>query len=227
MELSAGWARAQARPWNEDVPAASLRLERGGARFLTLCAELLSEWNEEVRSPATLPGTSRVWREAGFEESGRLILFEHPLTALRPAEIEVDENLVTEIAELNRIDRESFPAPWRLGPLGLAESLAATSRAVTHTVSINGRVAGFAVTGTSLAVGYLQRLAVDPAAQRQGVGRALVRASLLWARKRRAVSLLVNTQPDNEPAAALYRNEGFDDVPAGLQLWRFRKATRN
>jgi hypothetical protein len=35
------------------------------------------------------------------------------------------------------------------------------------------------------------------------------------------MSLLVNTQTDNAPAVALYRGEGFNDVAAGLQIWRF------
>lgn len=227
MELTAGWARAHARPWNEDTPAAAIRLERGSAKFLTACAALLSQWTEEVRSPATLPGTGRVWRDAGFEESGTLSLFEHPMTGLLAPEFEVDEDVVTDVTLLNRIDRASFPAPWRLGPLGLAESLSATNKAVIHTVAVDGQVVGFAITGVSLAVGYLQRLAVEPGAQKRGLGRALVRASLSWARRRRAISVLVNTQPDNEPAASLYRSEGFNDVASGLQLWRFRQATRN
>lgn len=227
IEFSAGWARAHARPWNEDLPAAALRLERGSARFLNLCAQTICEWTEEVFSPATLPGSRRVWREAGFEEWGQLLLFEHLLTDLASPDPRVDENLVTDIAVLNRIDRAAFPPTWRLGPIGLAESVAATSRSAIHSVEVDGEVAGFAVTGTSLGVGYLQRLAVEPSYRGLGLGRALVRASLNWARRRRAVSLLVNTQPDNDQAVALYRREGFNDVPSGLQIWRFGRATRN
>jgi len=227
VEFSAGWARAHVRPWNEDLPAAAMRLERGGARFLNLCAQTVSEWTDDVRSPATLPGSGRVWREAGFEEWGKLLLFEHLLTDLYPPETLVDENAVSDVKVLNRIDRGAFPPAWRLGPIGLAESVAATSRSAIHTVDVDGEIAGFAVTGTSLGVGYLQRLAVDPSYRGRGLGRALVRASLAWTRRRRAASLLVNTQPDNDQAVALYRGEGFNDVAAGLQMWRFRTATRN
>ncbi len=218
-----GFARAVARPWNEDVQAASLRLERGGSRFLAGCAQVLSEWVEEILSPATLPGSGHVWRQAGFEESGTLLLFEHPLTGLAPPQLEVVEEPGAPLEALNRIDREAFPARWRLGPLGLAESLAATNKATIHTFSDGDEVLGFAVTGVALGVGYLQRLAVAPGHQGEGIGRALVRASLRWARQRRVMTVLVNTQPGNYPAVSLYRSEGFSDIAAGLQLWAYRR----
>jgi ribosomal protein S18 acetylase RimI-like enzyme len=156
-----------------------------------------------------------------------LLLFEHLLTDLRAPETVVSENVVSDVIVLNRIDRDSFPPAWRLGPIGLAESVTATSRSAVHTVAVDGEVAGFAVTGVSLGVGYLQRLAVDPKYRGRGLGRSLVRASLTWARRHRAISLLVNTQPDNDQAVGLYRGEGFNDVAAGLQIWRFHPATRN
>ena len=184
-------------------------------------------WTNEVLSPATLPGSGRVWREAGFEEWGKLLLFEHLLTDLKGPETDVAENVVSDVIVLNRIDRASFPPAWRLGPIGLAESVAATNKSAIHTIMADGEVAGFAVTGVSLGVGYLQRLAVEPTYRGRGLGRSLVRASLTWARRRRANSLLVNTQPDNDQAVALYRGEGFNDVAAGLQIWRFDPATRN
>jgi ribosomal-protein-alanine N-acetyltransferase len=155
-------------------------------------------------------------------ESGRLLLFEHPLTSIAEPGRPVIEDPDADLAPLNRIDRESFSTRWRLGPLGLAESVAATGRAMIHTVSAAGELAGFAITGVSLGVGYLQRLAVDPRWRGEGIGRALVRESLRWARRRRVVTVLVNTQPDNDAAARLYLSEGFSEVPAGLRLWTFR-----
>lgn len=223
VTFSHGFARAVARPWNEDLPAASLRLERGGSRFLRECTDALFSWVSEVRSPATLPGGGAVWRQAGFTESGALLLFEHPLTGLTPPQLDITEDREAPIQVLNRIDREAFPAPWRLGPLGLAESVTATNKATVHVFESDGSIQGFAVTGVSLGVAYLQRLAVAPPYQGAGIGRALVRASLRWARGRRVVTLLVNTQPDNDAAAALYRSEGFRDVAAGLQLWAYRR----
>ncbi len=65
VEITAGWAKAVVRPWNEDIEALSLRLERGGARFLGSCARVVSDWSQEV----ALSGHPSVG-ERGLERSG-------------------------------------------------------------------------------------------------------------------------------------------------------------
>ncbi|WP_010141647.1 GNAT family N-acetyltransferase [Oceanicola sp. S124] len=52
-------------------------------------------------------------------------------------------------------------------------------------------------------------LAVDPAARRQGTGRALVAAFLSEARRRGAATALLEVAADNGPAIALYEASGF------------------
>jgi ribosomal protein S18 acetylase RimI-like enzyme len=75
----------------------------------------------------------------------------------------------------------------------------------------------------------LHRLVVQPARFRRGIGVALVRAALASEPSvRRAI---VQTGADNEPAAALYLQEGFarideiEPVP-GLRVTRFTKRLR-
>ena len=65
-------------------------------------------------------------------------------------------------------------------------------------------MAAFAITGVANRVGYLQRLAVDPSAQRRGLGHALVADSLDWMHRRGATTAMVNTAFDNEAALGLY-----------------------
>ena len=67
----------------------------------------------------------------------------------------------------------------------------------------------FAIAGASSERGYLQRLAVDPGAQRAGHGRALTVDALRWMARRRVADCLVNTSVDNHAALALYRSIGF------------------
>ena len=221
VEVTAGWAKATVRPWNDDIDAASVRLERGGARFLASCARMAAEWSPEVLSPATLPSAMTLWREAGFVETDRLLLMEHGLTSVdRPTAV-IDSGGVEPIEELHAIDSEAFAPRWRLGRLGLDESVAATSRSVVFRIAVNDRCAGFAIAGVALGAGYLQRLAVSPAARGQGLGSDLVRASLRWARGHGARSMLVNTQTDNLAAASIYRRLGFNDVPGGLLLFKY------
>jgi ribosomal-protein-alanine N-acetyltransferase len=223
VELTSGWAKAVARPWNDDIPAASLRLERGGWRFLAGCAAEVAGWAGEVLSPATLPSSGKIWEDAGFQPAGTLLLLEHPLAGIAPAQHVINEKTDFELDRLNEIDRAAFLPRWRLGRLGLAESIDATSRSAVHVAEMSGEIAGFAITGVSFGAGYLQRLAVAAAYRRQGVGRSLVRTSLAWARARGALSMLVNTQIDNDAATDLYRSEGFESVPGGLVLWSYRR----
>jgi ribosomal protein S18 acetylase RimI-like enzyme len=118
-----------------------------------------------------------------------------------------------------RIDRAAFGAAWSNGPADLAEIRRATAahRArARRSLTSGGRsvlrrppLVAFAITGAAGGHGYLQRLAVLPAHQRQGHGRALTVDSLTWMRRRRLGHAVVNTGVDNEPARALYESLGF------------------
>jgi ribosomal protein S18 acetylase RimI-like enzyme len=119
----------------------------------------------------------------------------------------------------SRIDREAFGAEWSNGPSDLGEIRRATAshrararRALTSAgrgLRRRPPLVAFAITGGAGGNGYLQRLAVLPAHQRQGHGRALTADSLAWMRRRRLGHAVVNTGVDNEPARALYESLGF------------------
>ena len=83
-------------------------------------------------------------------------------------------------------------------------------------------MAAFAITGVANQVGYLQRLAVDPTAQRRGLGRALVADSLEWMHRRGATTAMVNTAFDNDAALALYETFGFQHRPDPLLILELR-----
>ena len=44
--------------------------------------------------------------------------------------------------------------------------------------------------------------------------------ALHWLAHHGATTVLVNTQPDNDPALDLYRSAGFTDRPGGLSVLR-------
>src|SRR5690606_27550907 len=123
-------------------------------------------------------------------------------------------------ARVLEVDRLAFTPFWRLDHRGLRDAVSATPvarfRVATTRVPAGavggrgGRLVGYAITGRSFDRAYLQRLAVDPAAQGQGFGRALVLDALWWARRRGARLVLVNTQEANHRAIALYESLGFE-----------------
>jgi ribosomal protein S18 acetylase RimI-like enzyme len=151
---------------------------------------------ETAVTSAMTPRDSVAFVEAGFEVRERLHLLEHPGVPV-PAD---DPSLPPS----RRARRATPTTRFRIA--------ASPDRGTRGT----GRVAAYAITGRAGRKGYLQRVAVDPGAQRLGYGRALVGDALRWLHRHDVRRTLVNTQLDNLRAVALYESCGFHLLPAGL-----------
>jgi len=210
--LRRGWARAESRPWNETIPMAHLRLVRGGgSSFISECADALVDLGATAVLSPPLPRSAQVaWSEAGFGLCADLTLMRRSLDRVPPPGHLVMTGSEDDIAETLRIDATAFDEFWRFDRCSLTEAMDATPTSVLHVVrSSDDGLAGFAVTGAGSAISYLQRLAVDPRWQGQGIGRSLVRASARWAKRSGSRALMLNTQTENESAIGLYEAEGF------------------
>jgi len=223
LTLRRGWARAEARPWNDAVADAALRLVRGGGGFLDACTTRLFDAGvPSVLSPPLPRSGRRPWEQAGYEEFIELALMR--LDLVEP--VECPNHLVVEfdcddISGLLSIDTAAFSDFWRFDGTGLEEAMAATGRSVVFIIrDADGSPAGYAIVGYGHAISYLQRVAVDPTWQRQGMGRSLVRAAARSARSSGAKAMLLNTQFDNRHAIDLYESEGFVLLPDPLALLR-------
>lgn len=224
MTFRRGWARADARPWNDTDVTASLRLMRGGAAFLQACTErLVAIGAPSVLSPPLPASAHSTWKDAGYEPFLDLALMRLELTE----QPKCPNHLVVEggdipLSCLLQIDAAAFMPFWRFDEHGMTEALEATGSSDTLIIrDAHGGAAGFAIVGYGSAVAYLQRVAVHPDWQGQGMGRSLVRAAGRRARKNGAKIMLLNTQFDNEPAIGLYADEGFSLLPEPLSLLRF------
>jgi len=136
---------------------------------------------------------------------------------------------------------DAVPAPTgrshrarRLGPIVALDQLAFAERGFDRAALLDARDAtpaarlrvcgrpaeptGYAITGVAGWRAYVQRLAVDPDARRQGTARTLLFDGLHWARRRGARTAVVNTHADNTPARALYESAGFVALPDGLHV---------
>ncbi|OCT14230.1 hypothetical protein A8709_25710 [Paenibacillus pectinilyticus] len=65
---------------------------------------------------------------------------------------------------------------------------------------------------------YLNELAVSSSYQRQGIGRKLYEASVLWAKEREAVSLELNVWEFNEKALRFYASVGMSTLNRTLTV---------
>jgi ribosomal protein S18 acetylase RimI-like enzyme len=119
----------------------------------------------------------------------------------------------------SRVDCAAFGAEWGLDAVGIDDVRHATPRHRARAATgDDGHMAGYAISGRDVNQGFLQRLAVMPAVQRTGLGRALVLDSLRWMAFWRVRRVLVNTAVDNLAALELYRSVGFSALDERLRV---------
>ena len=178
-----------------------------------------------VRTNALARGTSRQMECAGYTVLQELVLLElnSPRTAINAALASGSDRLTTQhIApeqspEVSAIDVDAFSHEWGLSESAVADVCAATPR---HRLRGAGDpLAAFAISGRDGRQGFLQRLSVSPARQRQGLGRALVLDSMEWMTRWRVQRVLVNTAFDNHAALALYQGLGFRRIGERLRVY--------
>ena len=223
VTIRRGWAKAVARPWNDEVPDATIRLERGSSDFLRATAEHLGPMGSgTVYSPALYPTAARVWSRAGFSRFGLLDVMERPLGTEGPKpEHPIEGFDAPNWEEVVDLDRLAFDGFWRMSEAGLVEAMRSTPRSVALLAHVDGRLAGYALVGAQMSVSFLQRVAVAPDLAGRGIGTSLVRASLEWALGSGARTMVLNLRPENDRARDLYEKEGFSSSRTTLELLRF------
>ena len=220
--LKGGGASCRVRTWSGDVTVAQLVLYQ--QRQLPTPDDLRS-WIDElgwrgfraVRTGALNARQADVLEPFGFAPIQYLALLEHRAPQDVPRPVGTTERLqVNDHEAASTVDHAAFGPPWGLDPAAIDEVRNATHRHRARTVHQGDRLVAFAISGRDGRVGFLQRLAVDPAAQRAGLGRRLVLDSLRWSARWRAGRVLVNTHVGNDAALALYASTGFERLPDQL-----------
>ena len=189
------------------------------------CAARLDSWGvERAVTPALSLLDAQPFLAGGFRLLERLHLLSRPLLNETP---KPTRRLRTGRAWHRRavldIDRRAFDDFWRFDETSLREARTATPASRFAVVVENGDVLGYAVTGRAGSRGYLQRLAVDPQRNGEGIGTDLVFDCFDWAYHRGVQRMMVNTQERNQRALQLYRHLGFEPEPDGLvvlERWR-------
>jgi ribosomal protein S18 acetylase RimI-like enzyme len=227
-ELRRGAERVKIGSWRGShdvglVTPLSGPLSPGRELIQRACAELVRRGYREALTGALADDELRGFEACGFEERDTLHLLAHDLGPLLarvelPTDVRLARGNRFRLSATLRVDGRAFPPFWRLDVGGLQEALTATTDVRFRTARTEGRIVGYAVTGLTRSMGYLQRLAVDPDVEGRGVGRALVADGLRWLRDRGAVQAVVNTQVDNSRALGLYQSIGFVLLPSGLTV---------
>jgi ribosomal protein S18 acetylase RimI-like enzyme len=184
-------------------------------------AELSRLGYRSVRTGALGLVGSSVVIELDFQLVQTLALLEHSDPASAPrSTVDTTRLSWTRLQQASDTDVAAFGAAWGIDATAIADMSTATPahrmRSVTGT---NSALSGYAVSGRDGRLGFLQRLAVDPAMQRRGIGTALVADSLRWLARWRCARVLVNTHVDNTAALALYHRMGFVTLPDQLRVF--------
>jgi ribosomal-protein-alanine N-acetyltransferase len=110
----------------------------------------------------------------------------------------------SDLPQVIAIERRSFPTAWSLAMFVLELS---KPSGICLTAVSEGRIKGYLVCSRFDQAWHLMNIAVDPAARRAGVGRALLEAMIERAGPDAEYTLEVRTS--NAPAIALYERFGF------------------
>ena len=225
------WGRERARvvPWRSDARTALLvslpDTVTPSADFIRRCLDRVAgQGYTTVITGALAPQEQGPFLAAGFDEHERLHLLGHDLADLpvRPRRPALRRGRKIDRALALAVDAVAFDGFWRLDGPGLQDAIDATPSTRFRVAGAPDapRLSAYAISGRSERHGYLQRLAVDPAHHRLGLGRALALDGLHWMRRHGVERAVVNTQLDNHAALELYRGLGFRLEPPGLAVLR-------
>lgn len=210
--------------------------------FVEHCCRMLTERGfRHVVTPALPPHELIPFMQAGFVEREQLDVLTHDLcnipTQSAPGYASFRRGRSGDVGVVLDIDGAAFDTFWRFDLPAFREACSATPQSRfrvaianaalpatrphdAHALSpvLGHEIVGYCVTGRTRTQGFLQRLAVAPAAQGLGIGRTLVIDALEWLFRRRAMSCVVNTQESNRRATLLYLACGFEMAPPALHV---------
>jgi len=181
-----------------------------------------------VRTGALFPNATAAFLDAGFHVADTLTLLACRLADIAAAEdsrrvraggpARVRRLRPAMLADAAEIDRRAFSSPWANDTTALADIMSATPFHRSRSVYVDGRMVAFSISGRAGRSGYVQRLAVDPSARRQGFAQLLLDDAVQWMQRRGVDEAMVNTAATNRPALSLYESSGFEQQTGPLLI---------
>lgn len=120
--------------------------------------------------------------------------------------VPMDKSHLKQVAEL---DKKFFSRPWSQD--SWESELYNTTVSLVVAETEDGFVLGYGVLGVILDEGCLEKIAVRPDCQRQGIAQAILGSFLRYGEEHLAY-IGLEVREDNSPALALYEKNGFEAV---------------
>lgn len=172
-------------------------------------------------SLATIEWFENLLIERGFQVQNQLISLAtnqisgvrsdaHPKILIRPMRL-------SDLAEINELDRLCFSSPWQLAHASLEKCY--RSSAYASVASIEGQPVAYQMTTRFLDHLHLARVAVHPDCQGKGIAKAVLFDLADHFEGSGIDSISVNTQVDNLASLALYASLGFQQEGTLLPVY--------
>ncbi len=120
---------------------------------------------------------------------------------------------VDDIPMVQLVERKCFSTPWSKNIF--VSEVTRNDNAIYVVALVGERVVGYAGIWIILDEGHITNIAVDPAYQRQGIGRGLLDVLTKAAAERGVIAMTLEVRVSNSSAQALYAKLGF--VPNGIR----------
>ena len=166
-----------------------------------------------VAAIAMQPWFQQILEASGFINRQYIVMLEWRGFASRPGSgsgtpgIRIRKMTEADLSDVEKTDTASFTPLWQ-NPLDTLRRAFAQTLLATVAEDQHG-IVGYQLTTGGRTHAHLARLAVHPAAQGRGAGRALLRELFAQLTQMGVTRLTVNTQSDNEASLGLYQKMGF------------------
>ena len=163
-----------------------------------------------VAAIAMQPWFQNVLADSSFENRQHIVMLDWQSQPWAPAQVEgilIRRMAEADIPAVTRVDNAAFEPLWHNS---LDTLQRAFSQALIATVAETEQgIIGYQMTTGHGPRAHLARLAVDPAMQGRGIGRALLSDLFAYLTRTGTTRLSVNTQSDNSVSLNLYKKMGF------------------
>lgn len=172
--------------------------------------EIARAGGAKVAAIAIQPWFQNLLGASGFENRQQIVLLEwryQPTAARETAGIRIRKMTEADLPDVEKTDGASFDPLWQ-NPLETLRRAYAQALYATVAESENG-IIGYQISTGGGQRAHLARLAVHPAVQGKGAGRALLKDLFVSLTYMGILRLSVNTQSDNQASLSLYQRMGF------------------
>ena len=203
------------RKWNDCCPYVYFEKVYGGHSLLKKAANI-SKYNEiSFHSSMIKENQVNSWEAAGWFPYKKLYVCDQNMKYFSKNTVENSTNVsqksleISDFSNLLDLDEAIFEPYWRNSINSFHETLKSCLNNYLFIQKKKDEIIGYAILGETRKLSYLHRIGVSKNQQKQGYGDELLKSVLTFSKKKKFLTMRLNTQETNESALNLYKKNGF------------------